>query len=135
MDRVVPVDEEFIFEGNTLISQTDTEGIITFANRNFCEVSGYSADELINKSHNIIRHPTMPKAIFEKMWNSISTGHIWNGLIKNLRKDGSYYWTEAEILPIENKSNEITGYIAVRRQPSRKNIEETQALYNKMLED
>ena len=135
MSQVTPVDEEFLFEGSIIISQTELTGIITFANRKFCEVSGYSASELVGQSHNIIRHPQMPKAAFEKMWNAISAGHTWNGLVKNMRKDGLYYWVDTEILPIQNEDNEITGYIASRKPASRKDIEETEAVYNKMYED
>jgi len=135
MSQIAPLDKEFLFEGSIIISQTDLNGVITFANRKFCEVSGYTREELIGQSHNIIRHPSMPKAAFKKIWNIISTGYTWSGLVKNLRKDGLYYWVDTEILPLKNKNNEITGYIAARKQASRKNIEETQALYIKMYED
>jgi PAS domain S-box-containing protein len=134
MDKVVPVDEEYIFEGNMIISQTDLKGFITFANRKFCEVSGYKVDELIGSNHNIIRHPDMPKAAFAKMWSTIKGGQAWNGLVKNLRKDGLYYWVDSEIIPVRNDDGEITGYIAARKVASRKNIEENEELYRKMLE-
>jgi aerotaxis receptor len=132
MSKVTPIDEEFIFEGRIIISQTDLNGIITYANRMFCEVSGYTVDELVGQPHSIIRHPDMPKAAFLKMWSSISSGHTWNGLVKNMRKDGRYYWVDTEILPIENENNEIIGYIASRKAASRKDIEDAQTLYNKM---
>ena len=134
MNNVTPVNEEFFFEGSSIISQTDSKGIITFANRKFCEVSGYRVDELVGESHSIIRHPDMPRTIFTKMWDTISTGHTWNGLIKNIRKDGLYYWVDAEILPIQNENHEVTGYIASRKIASRKNIEETKLSYTKMYE-
>ncbi|WP_373036462.1 PAS domain-containing protein [Sulfurimonas sp.] len=134
MDKVVPVDEEYIFEGSMVISQTDLKGIITFANRKFCEVSGYKIDELIGSNHNIIRHPDMPKAIFAKMWSTIQGGQAWNGLVKNLRKDGLYYWVDSEIIPVRNENEEITGYIAARKVASRKDIDENKELYKKMLE-
>lgn len=135
MNKVTPVDEEFIFEGSSIISQTDLKGIITFANRKFCEVSGYNATELVGQGHSIIRHPLMPRIAFEKMWNTISSGHTWNGLVKNIRKDGLYYWVDTEILPILNDNRELTGYIASRRSASRKNIEESEIAYKKMYED
>lgn len=134
MNKVVPVDEEYIFEGSLIISQTDVKGIITFANRKFCEVSGYKLDELIGSNHNIIRHPDMPKAIFAKMWSTIQDGQAWNGLVKNLRKDGLYYWVDSEIIPVRNENEDITGYIAARKVASRKDIEENKELYKKMLE-
>jgi aerotaxis receptor len=134
MHKVMPIDEEFIYEGNVIVSQTDLQGVLVYANRKFCEISAYKRNELINKPHNIIRHPDMPKAVFQKMWETISGGQAWNGLIKNLRKDGLYYWVDAEILPIVDNEKNITGYIAVRKPSSRKNIDETQEIYKKMLE-
>lgn len=134
MNKVTPIDEEFIHEGKVIISQTDTKGIITFANRRFCEISGYTIDELVGSPHNIIRHPDMPKAAFAKMWETIEGGQIWNGLVKNLRKDGLYYWVDTEIMPIKDDNNEITGYIAARNAASRKDIKENAEIYQKMIE-
>jgi len=135
MSSIVPVDEEYIFEGRAIISQTDLKGVITFANRQFCDISGYKAEELIGEPHNIIRHPDMPRTAFEQMWKTIDSGQAWNGLIKNLRKDGLYYWVETEILPIKNEDDdEITGFITAGKSASRTNIQETAELYKKMLE-
>jgi aerotaxis receptor len=134
MNKVIPIDEEYIFEGNIIISQTDLKGVITFANRKFCEVSGYKLDELIGSNHNIIRHPDMPKAIFTKMWSTIQDGQAWNGLVKNMRKDGRYYWVDSEIIPVRNDNEEIMGYIAVRKVASRRDIDENEELYKKMFE-
>ncbi|MDQ7067234.1 MAG: PAS domain-containing protein [Sulfurimonas sp.] len=135
MEKVTPIDKEYIYEGDVIISQTDINGIITYANRAFAEASNYEIDELVGKSQNIIRHPDMPKAIFAKMWETISGGQAWNGLVKNLRKDGMYYWVETEIIPVRNSDEtQITGYIAVRKEASRKNIKEAQETYSKMLE-
>ncbi len=134
MEKVTPINEEYLYEGNVIISQTDAKGIITFANRMFCEVSGYKVDELIGKPHNLIRHPDMPTAAFAKMWETIEGGQAWNGLVKNLRKDGLFYWVDAEILPIVDNDNKVTGYIAVRKPASRKDIAENSEIYKKMLE-
>jgi aerotaxis receptor len=134
MKKAVPVDEEYFFEGSMIISQTDLKGIITFANRKFCEVSGYKLEELIGTNHNIIRHPDMPRETFAKMWSTLSGGQSWNGLVKNLRKDGLYYWVDIEIIPVRNEDEEITGYIAARKAASRKDIDEAKELYKKMLE-
>ena len=134
MNKVVPFDEEYFFDSDVIISQTDLKGIITYANRAFSKTSGYSQEELIGKAHNIIRHPDMPKAAFAKMWETISGGQAWNGLLKNLRKDGKYYWVDTEILPIEDEDGTVTGYIAARKEASRKNIGETQETYSKMLD-
>jgi len=134
MDKVVPIDEEYIFDNDVIISQTDIKGVITYANRAFSKTSGYSIEELVGKPHNIIRHPDMPKAAFMKMWETIAGGQAWNGLVKNLRKDGRFYWVETEILPIVDEDNSVTGYIAARKEASRKDINETLETYNKMLE-
>ncbi|MEA2073114.1 MAG: PAS domain-containing protein [Campylobacterota bacterium] len=134
MNNVTPVDEEYTFEGDVIISQTDLNGIITYANRAFAKVSGYKAEELIGEAHNIVRHPDMPKAVFSRLWETIAGGQAWNGLIKSLRKDGLYYWVETEVLPINDENGNITGYIAARKEASRKDINEVQETYKKMLE-
>ena len=68
MEKPTVVDEEYVFDGRAIVSETDLKGIITFANRKFCEISGYTVDELVGKPHNIIRHPDMPEAAFALMW-------------------------------------------------------------------
>jgi aerotaxis receptor len=133
MNKTTPIDEEFFFDGSVIISQTDLKGIITYANRAFSETSGYSVEELIGKPHNIVRHPDMPKAVFEKMWSTIQSGQAWNGLVKNLRKDGRYYWIDSEILPIKNEEKNIIGYIAASKTASRQDIEENEKIYKKMI--
>lgn len=134
MNEVVPIDEEYFFDETAIISQTDLKGVITYANRAFSEVSGYSVSELVGKPHNILRHPDMPKVVFEKMWSTLKAGQVWNGLVKNLRKDGRYYWVDSEILPIRDKDDNVTGYIAARKAASRKDIQESKETYIKMLQ-
>lgn len=134
MSKVIPKDKEYFFDENVIISQTDTQGIITYANKMFCKVSGYDKEELLGKAHSIVRHPDMPKEIFQKMWETIQSGQSWNGLVKNLRKDGLYYWVDTEILPIKDDNGKITGYIAARKAASRKDIQENEEIYKKMLE-
>lgn len=136
MNKIAPIDEEYLFGDGVIISQTDEKGVITYANRLFCDVSGYSVDELVGKPHSIIRHPDMPSSVFARMWETIKGGQVWNGLVKNMRQDGRYYWVDTEILPIkEEQSGRITGYIAARKVASRKDISENEALYKKMLQD
>ena len=134
MERPEAIDEEFLFEGRAIISETDTKGVITFANRKFCEIAGYTPAELKGQPHNIIRHPDMPKAAFAQMWETIKSGQSWNGIVKNLRKDGLYYWVETEISPVRDDEGNITGYIAARKPASRKNIDEVALTYKTMLE-
>lgn len=134
MERTEPVDEEYLFEGRVIVSETDTKGKIIYANRKFCEISGYTVDELIGQPHNIIRHPDMPKKAFAAMWDAIQKGQTWTGFVKNLRKDGKYYWVETTISPTLDSDGNIKSYIAARKPASRHAIEESQALYKTMLE-
>jgi PAS domain S-box-containing protein len=97
-----------------LVSKTDTKGIITYVNDLFCEVAGYSREELIGKPHNIVRHPDMPKAAFKNLWDTIQAGEVWSGKVKNRKKDGGYYWVDANISPIYDESGNIQEYIAIR---------------------
>ena len=134
MNRATPIDEEYIFDTSVIISQTDDKGIITYANQAFSDVSAYKVDELLGMPHNILRHPDMPKIAFAKMWETIQGGQAWNGLVKNLRKDGLYYWVDTEILPIKDDDDKVTGYIAARKAASRKDINENAQIYAKMLQ-
>jgi PAS domain S-box-containing protein len=103
------VDKSFI------VSKTDPKGIITYANETFCKISGYSEDELVGKSHNIIRHPDMPDEIFEDMWHTIKElKQPWSGEVKNRARDGSYYWMNTFIHPILDKEGNVIEYIAMR---------------------
>jgi len=134
MENRASLDEEYLIGSDAIISQTDKEGVITYVNKAFCETSGYQVDDLVGNSHTLLRHPEMPSTIFTKMWETISGGQAWNGLIKNRRADGKFYWVETEILPIKDDDENVTGYIAVRKEASRKDINETQETYKKMLE-
>lgn len=133
MSKVTPIDEEFVHSGKAIISQTDLSGNITYVNSAFCEASGYKREELIDSTYDIIRHPDMPKAIFEKLWGAVKDGQAWSGLVKNLRSDGKYYWDDLSVLPIKSNDGEIVSFISVARQASQKNIQENETLYKKML--
>ena len=86
-----------------IVPKTDINGIITYVNEKFCKISGYSKEELIGKPHNIIRHPDMPKSLFKKMWDTILSKKIFKGVIKNKKKDGSFYYVDSTIIPILTK--------------------------------
>jgi len=133
MNKPDPIDEEYIFEKGLIVSSTDLKGIITYANRKFCEIAGYSKDELVGKNHNIVRHPDMPKTAFEEVWETIKSGKEWTGLVKNLRKDGKYYWVYTHIIPI-NIEGETVSYTAARRPASSTEVEETIPVYRNLLE-
>jgi len=134
MTRPEPLNQEIFFDGRSLISETDLKGNITYVNRKFVEMSGYTKEEAVGQPHSLLRHPDMPKAAFEQMWKTIQGGQIWEGYVKNLRKDGKFYWVIVNILPSKNDKGEITGYTAARKAASRKDIEETSAMYKKMKE-
>ena len=99
---------------SSIVSKTDTKGIITYVNKMFCDVSGYTEKELLGRSHNIIRHEENSKELFEDMWKTIQTKKIWKGVLKNKNKDGSAYIVNATILPILDSDNNILEYVAVR---------------------
>jgi aerotaxis receptor len=99
-----------IFDSSILISETDIEGIIVYTNRRYQALSGFSEEELKGSPHNIMRHPEMPRGVFKAMWKIISEKKIWRGYIKNLCKDGSFFWTLSYIQAKLDKQGEIIGY-------------------------
>ena len=117
MLRPIPVNEEVIFDGGVMITETDISGIITYANRKFRDMTGYTKEELIGSPHNINRHPDMPKEAFKEMWETIKAGKYWEGYVKNLRKDGKYYIVIVYIKPKLDNDGTIVGYIAGRKVP------------------
>ncbi len=136
MAKVTPIDEEIILDPKRyLVSETDENGNITFANSYFSEVSGYSNEELIGQPHNIVRHPDMPKVVFKLLWVMISTGHNINAVVKNLAKDGRYYWifTSFEIRK-DTDTDEVIGYHASRKTVSKHIVEIISSLYAELLE-
>ena len=133
--RPEPVNEEVIFDGRSLISETDTKGVITFVNRKFVEMTGYSKQEAIGQPHSILRHPDMPKVAFEQMWKLIKEGKVWDGYVKNLRKDGKYYWVDVHIVPKKDENGTIIGYIASRKVTVPDRLKSTIVQYKKLLEE
>ncbi|MCL1475621.1 methyl-accepting chemotaxis protein [Argonema antarcticum] len=97
-----------------IVSETDREGIITYVNNKFCEISGYSREELIGQNHNLINSKHHPPSFFADMWATIDRGNVWKGEIKNKRKDGSFYWIDSTIAPIFDTDSPIVKYIAIR---------------------
>ncbi|MBN2767958.1 MAG: PAS domain S-box protein [Campylobacterales bacterium] len=124
--------EEYRYDRGISISSTDLRGIIVYVNRSFCKVSGYEKHELLGKSHNIARHPEMPREIFKEMWNTIGSGKDWVGIIKNLRKDGKYYWAHSHVIPIMENGN-VIGYSSLRKPVLRNELDDVIVRYNKLL--
>lgn len=115
-------------DGKLIVSTTDKEGIITHVNHAFVEMSAYRADELIGAPHSILRHPDMPPAAFKDLWDTVQKGEKWQGIVKNLRKDGGYYWVKATVIP-NIRNGEVVGYTSVRRKPSSIVVDECIKLY------
>ena len=124
-----PIDEEVPFDGGVMITETDTAGIITYANRKFRELTGYTKEELIGSPHNINRHPDMPKAAFKGMWETIKGGNYWEGFVKNMTAEGKYYLVIVSIKPKLDENGEIIGYIAGRKIPDAHLMERALAQY------
>ena len=123
------VDREVPFpEGKLIVSRTDPAGIITDANQAFVEMSGYTEAELIGAPHCILRHPDMPAVAFKDLWDTVARGEKWHGYVKNLRKDGAYYWVYATV-ETNRRDGQVVGYTSVRRKPSRANIAAAEAHY------
>jgi aerotaxis receptor len=120
--------EHHVQEGAFLVSTTDTKGIITAANAEFIRLSGYTEAELIGQPHNLVRHPDMPAAAFEDLWNTVKTGKAWHGIVKNRCKNGDFYWVDANVSPIMD-GNAVTGYVSIRSKPSQSQIRDAEYRY------
>ena len=124
--------QEYQFpDGATLVSTTDLKGRILHCNSAFVELSGFSREELLGQPHNLIRHPDMPEEAFRDLWQTVADGHPWTGLVVNRRKDGGHYWVKANVTPLLEGGKPV-GYMSVRTQPSRAEIEGAQALYRQL---
>jgi aerotaxis receptor len=128
--RLVTVtDKETPFpKGHLLISHSDLSGNITYVNRWLIHLSGYKESELVGKPHYILRHPDMPAAVFKEMWTTIQAGHIWQGPLKNLRKDSGFFWADMTVTPSTRKGKPI-GYVSVYHELDRSEIEEYEERY------
>ena len=125
-------EKEVMYEENIqLVSTTDLNSVITYANQNFCNIAGYTQNELIDQTHNLVRHPDMPKEAFGNMWTDLKANKSWRGIVKNRCKNGDYYWVDAYVTPIY-EHGEKTGYQSVRTKPTRTQIEKTISLYQKI---
>lgn len=120
-------DDDFI------VSKTDLAGRITYGNRIFIEFSGYGEEELLGTQHNIIRHPDMPRSAFKLVWSTIESGKEVFAYVKNMSKDGGFYWVFTHITPDFGPQGDIVGYYSVRRCPKRSAIEKIEPVYRQML--
>jgi aerotaxis receptor len=143
--------EEEGFDARALVTRTDTKGRVTFASKAYREMTGYSKNELVGRSHSVVRHPFMPRSVFREMWDTIRQGKHFSGLVMNMRKDGRYYWVEVKIDAIDADGNiissmasvgenvqkgynnkQIHGYVAIRREPTRNEVKEATEYYRQL---
>ncbi|NGX92732.1 methyl-accepting chemotaxis protein [Proteus mirabilis] len=117
-----------VAENATLMSTTDVNGNIIYANEDFVEVSGFSAQELMGQPHNIVRHPDIPADVFRDMWKTLKQGEVWTGIVKNRRKNGDHYWVRANVTPII-RQGKIQSFMSVRTAAKKEEVEQAAALY------
>jgi PAS domain S-box-containing protein len=116
--HTTPIEKEVVLkEEDFIVSKTDLKSRILYGNQIFLKMSGWSEEELLGKPHNILRHPDMPRCAFKILYDHIENGKEWFGFVKNLRKDGGYYWVFANISPTYDSNGNMIGYYSVRRKP------------------
>lgn len=130
-----PVDIEVPFDGGVMITETDTAGIITYANRKFRELTGYTKEELIGSPHSINRHPDMPKEAFKGLWETVKGGNYWEGIVKNMTSEGKHYHVVVWIKPKLDEDGKIIGYIAGRKIPDKDMLQRALEKYKVMKQD
>jgi methyl-accepting chemotaxis protein len=134
MATAQPTNLEFVIsDADSMVTRTDLNGVITYVNADFTRNSGFSELELVGHSHDLVHHPDMPSEVFTDLWHSLKAQRPWVGLIKNLRKDGSYFWVTANITPDYEDGKHI-GYMAVRKKATRQQIDAVEPLYKRFKE-
>jgi len=134
MQRPVPTDVEHeVSSIDLIVSKGDAEGNITYTNPIFMKISGYTQGELLDKPHSILRHPDMPKVIFKYLWDNIKEGKEVFAYVKNLCKDGSFYWVLAQVRMAKNPDGSFRNYVSTRKAVSDSAKETISALYAKLL--
>jgi len=114
-----------VIDKNILLSSGDSNGVITDVSEALCTTLGYTKEELIGQKHKIMRHPDTPDAVYDEMWKTIKKGRPWNGELKKLKKDGTFFWVDAHISPIFAKDGSIEGYSIINQDiTDKKRIEE-----------
>lgn len=132
--KLAPLDEEIkLSDDEFIVSKTDPEGRLTYANRVFMEIASYSEPEILGKQHNVIRHPDMPRGVFRLLWNTIKQEKEFFGFVKNLCADGRYYWVFANVTPDYDRQGNLIGYLSVRRKPPETAIDAIIPIYTEML--
>jgi len=133
VERKAPTEGEYVYDGKPMILETDEKRNVTYANKRFVEVSGYSKEEIIGAPHCMHMHPDMPAVIFENACKMNDEGKTWHGLVQNITKEGVSYWTEMLIQPKFNDMGKILGYMATRREMDPSQLNEVKEEYTKLL--
>ncbi len=120
-------------ENTVLITRTDLNGRITYANQNFLEITEMAEEEVLGKPHSIIRNPEVPRSVYFDMWQTIQKGLPWHGVTKNRASSGNHYWVDANVAP-RKENGRIVGYISVRRKPTTEQIQKWDKLFKNILE-
>ena len=133
--KITPTTRELkLDDDDVIVSKTDLQGRITYANRIFMQIANYSEKDLLNVQHNIVRHPDMPRGAFKLLWDTLKAEKEFFGYVKNMTADGDYYWVFANVTPDRDAQGRMVGYFSVRRNPKPSAIEAIQAIYREMLE-
>lgn len=132
--NITPTNREVTMRDNDfIVSKTNPKGQLTYGNEIFIEFSGYPESELLGIQHNIIRHPDMPRAVFKLLWDTLKSGNEFNGYVKNMSRDGSFYWVFANVTPSYTADGSLLGYYSVRRKPRKDAQDFMQNVYRDML--
>src|SRR5690606_20146885 len=126
--REIPVDPD-----TNILSTTDLKGRVTYVNPDFVAISGFSEEELLGRSHNIVRHPDMPPAAFADLWRTLQSGRSWMGIVKNRCKNGDHYWVSAFATPV-GRDGKVVEYQSVRTRAQPEQIRAAEALYARLRE-
>lgn len=131
---ITPTDREIVMrEDDFIVSKTDLKGRITYGNRIFIEFSGFEEREVIGTQHNLVRHPDMPRGVFKLLWSNVQDGKEIFAYVKNISRDGSYYWVLANVTPSVDANGNTVGYYSVRRKPNPRALPIVTQLYRDML--
>lgn len=134
--NIIPTNRERVMrEEDFIVSKTDLKGRITYGNRIFIEFSGYTEAELLGAQHNIIRHPDMPRAVFKLLWDKLAQKQEVFAYVKNMSKDGGFYWVFAHVTPSYDDEGKVIGYLSVRRKPKSEVIPAVSDLYRAMSDE
>ena len=125
--------ERFFPEEEIIVSKTDLKGVITYANETFLKIAGYTEEEILGQPHNIIRHPDMPRCVFKLLWDTLEMKREIFAYVKNMAKNGDFYWVFAHVTPTFNEHGAVIGYHSNRRVPERHQVELFTAVYGQLL--